>query len=304
MLTRRLLAAGAATVLVLAAGSLTTASAAARRAGPGAECPPGQDNCDVWHDGETTRPDRPGNGDNPGGGGGGTRTCVRDNQPIACYDDLLGYFNNSDGCYYKLEEPQRPDAPQGQQWYLRSCAGAQEEVLLDAAPDGFGTPPDPVELANRALASITLEPPPVHVAPNKGAGLVGLPVWMWTDQRDGTWGELTASASAPGLTVSISAKVKKIVWDMGNEEQIPCQVPGTAYDPNVHRGGKSPDCGYPTGYPRSSRREPGGVYKVTATTTWQVLWTGGGTSGELPPQTRTSSAPGTVRIDELQVVTQ
>jgi hypothetical protein len=296
---RALVTAGAVAALVLSIGAPATAGvAAARRAGPGASCPPGQGNCDVWDSdpGSPGRPGRPGGGD-PGGDSGGGRTCQRDGKTLPCYDDLLGWFNSSDGCYYKLQEPQPPGVPEGKQMYLRSCSGAQESVALDAAPDGFGTPPDPVDLANQALASIDLKRPTVHLAPDRGPGLVGLPVWMWTDP----FAEQTASATAPGLTVSITARVQKVVWDMGDGTSVTCATSGTPY---AHQGGRSPDCGYAGGYPRSSRTRSGGVYRVTATMTWQVTWTGGGESGTLPPQTTVSANAGTIRIDELQVVTE
>ncbi|MEV4753686.1 hypothetical protein AB0J86_01010 [Micromonospora sp. NPDC049559] len=282
--------------LVLAVAAPVTA---ARRAAPGADCPPGQSNCDVWDSrpGNPSRPGRPGDGDD--GGGGGERVCRRDGAPVPCYDDLLGWFNSADGCYYKLQEPQPEGTPEGKQWYLRSCSGTQDSRLLDAAPGGF-VPPDPEELAMRALASIELARPAVHLAPNKGPGLVGLPIWMWTDPLPAP----TASASAPGLTVTIQARARKVVWDMGDGTEIECAGAGTRYDPARHGGTASPDCGYAGGYPRSSRSQPGGVYRVTATTTWEVTWTGGGRSGTLPPQTRTSAAPGTIRVDELQVVTE
>ncbi|MGW0436479.1 hypothetical protein ACWDV4_28510 [Micromonospora sp. NPDC003197] len=275
----------------------------AQRAAPGAGCPPGQDDCNVWDD-EPGKPGRPGT-PGGGGGGGGSRTCQRDGVPLPCYDPLLGWFNNSDGCYYALARPQPPGGPAGKKLYMRSCAGgpaSQEPVWLDAPPDGFGTPPDPAELARRALASITLRQPTVGIAPNKGPGLVGLPVWLWTDPGPQTWGPQRASASAPGLTVRIEARVEKIVWTMGNGSRpITCTNPGVVYNPVLHRD-TTPTCGY-AGYPRSSRSQPGGTYKITATTTWRVTWTGGGRQGTLPLQTRTSD-PREIRVDELQVVTE
>lgn len=272
---------------------------AAQRADPGAECPPGQSDCHVWDE----EPGTPGSPGNPGGGGGGSgRTCQRNGVTVPCYDDLLGWFNNSDGCYYKRARPQPPGGPAGQTLYLRSCAGAQEPVWLTNPPDGYGTPPDPAELANRALASLTLRRPTVGIAPNRGPGLVGLPIWLWTDPGPTTWGPQRASARAPGLTVNIRARVTKIVWNMGNGRRITCTNPGVEYVPGRDGGGPSPKCGY-AGYPRSSHGRPGGTYRITATTTWRVdWWTGGGRRGVLPLQTRTSE-PRQLRIDELQVVT-
>ncbi|WP_238424513.1 hypothetical protein, partial [Micromonospora parastrephiae] len=278
---------------------------------PGSRLPPDQPDCSVWDD-EPGNPGDPGGGgdggdgdggDDSGGGGGGV--CQWGGRVIACYDEDLGWFNNGDGCYYKVAEPQE-EAPEGQQWYVQTCNGGdlgfQDNVLLDGPPPGFGAPPNPEELARRALASIKLLPARLRVAPRKsvGPGLVGLPVWMWATPSPSYFGPLRASASDRGLTVSIEAKVDRIVWDMGNgEDTVTCTGPGTPYDAKgSHAGLPSPDCGFDTGYPKA------GTYRVGATTHWKVRWwtTNGDASGVIP-QTRTSGTV-PIQINELQVVTR
>ncbi|MFJ6196701.1 hypothetical protein [Micromonospora sp. NPDC092111] len=275
----------------------------AQAAGPGAECPPGQHDCNVWDD-DPGVPGGPGGPNDPGGsnGPGATPKCQWNGKPLPCYNPFLGWFNNANGCYYKLAEPQ-PDAPAGQQWYVQTCnggdLGAQTVVLLDDAPPGYGAPPDPEELARRALASISLLPPRASVAPRRsqGPGLVGLPVWMWASPGPAYFGPLHARASDRGLTVRITAKVNRIVWTMGDGKKITCRGAGTPYEVNgPHAGKPSPDCGYKTGYPRA------GTYRVSATTFWNVHWTGGGRSGDIA-QTRTSGTV-EIQIKELQVVTR
>jgi hypothetical protein len=295
------LLAGVGLALLLAAPP--AAGAAAARGG-GVDCPPGQNNCDIWDD-DPGRPGNPGGGD-PGGGDGDSDAggkCQWNGRVLPCYDDLLGWFNNGDGCYYKLLDPQPPGTPEGKQWYLLTCnggdLGSQRVELLDAPPPGYGTPPDPEELARRALASISLLPPRIAIAPrkSKGPGLVGLPVWMWASPGENYFGPLSASASDRGLTVSITATVDRIVWDMGNGDKVTCAGPGTPYRVDgAHAGGPSPDCGYDAGYPRA------GTYPVSATTFWTVQWSGGGQRGEIA-QTRTSGTV-QIQIDELQVVTR
>ncbi|MFC8846733.1 MULTISPECIES: hypothetical protein [unclassified Micromonospora] len=294
-------------VLALAvAAAPPTATVAAAREG-GIECPIGQNDCDVWDD----DPGTPGGG-NPGGGNpgdgdgsnGGNGKCQWKGKVLPCYDEDLGWFNNGDGCYYKLSEPQPEDTPEGMQWYTATCNGGDlgsvREVLLDAPPPGYGAPPDPEELARRALASISLLPPRATVAPRKsiGPGLVGLPVWMWASPGDNYFGQLEASASDRGLTVNITAKVDKIVWDMGNGDKVTCHGPGTPYDPQgPNAGGPSPDCGYDGGYAKAD------TYEIFATTHWTVRWSASNdVSGEIP-QTRTSGTV-QIQIDELQVVTR
>ncbi|GIJ08485.1 hypothetical protein ACFFMR_26310 [Micromonospora andamanensis] len=298
---RRALLGGALAVL-LATGGVVPASAA----DPGAECPPAQPNCNVWDDDSGT-PGGGGNGgdngsggDNGGGGGGGV--CQWEGRTIPCYDDVLGWFNSGDGCYYKLAEPQ-PEAPEGQQWYVRTCYGGavgdQRTVLLDAPPQGFGAPPDPEELARRAFASITLLAPRAAVAPRKsvGPGLVGLPVWMWAERGANQFGPLRASATDRGLTVTIRARVNRVVWDMGNGDTVTCTGPGTRYRARGQYAGQpSPDCGYHSGYAEAD------TYTVRATTHWSVRWTSnGGDSGSIGGVTRTTG-PVDIEINELQVV--
>ncbi|MGC4865623.1 hypothetical protein ACLQ3B_09330 [Micromonospora sp. DT53] len=304
--TRRALA-GIGLALLLLVGA--TMPAAAHRADPGAGCPPDQPDCSVWDD----EPGNPGGGGNDGGGGddgggdggGGSGTCQWDGRTVPCYDEVLGWFSSSDGCYYKLAEPQA-EAPEGQQWYVKTCNGGadvgnQTVVLLDDPPAGFGAPPDPEELARRALASISLLPARLKVAPRKniGPGLVGLPVWMWATAGKNYFGPIYADESDRGLTVYIEAKVDQIVWDMGNGKKVTCYGPGTEYKATGARAGAtSPDCGYDEGYPKAD------TYEVTATTHWTVnWWTNSDATRRVIPQTRRSGIV-PIQINELQVVTR
>ncbi|MGC4894523.1 hypothetical protein [Micromonospora sp. DT31] len=295
---RLLLAAGLAALLALT-------GAPARAADPGGSCPPEQIDCDVWDD-DPGVPGRPGGGGNDGGGGGGndggTPKCQWNGRAIPCHDDVLGWFNNGDGCYYKLAEPQK-EAPPGKQWYQLTCnggaLGSQRQELLDAPPPGYGAPPDPEELARRALASISLLRPRIAVAPRRsqGPGLVGLPVWMWARAGAGYFGPLTASASDRGLTVTITAKVDRIVWHMSDTIDVTCTGPGTPYRADGPRAGStSPDCGLDDGYPTAA------TYQVSATTFWTVEWSGGGQRGEIAQSRVSGVVP--VQINELQVVTR
>ncbi|MFK4241642.1 hypothetical protein ACI2KV_02085 [Micromonospora chokoriensis] len=300
--------AGVGLALLLVIGATPPAAAAAGRADPGANCPPDQPDCNVWDD-EPGNPGDPGGGGDDGGGddggGGGGGVCRWDGRTVPCYDEFKGWFNSGDGCYYKLSVPQR-EAPEGQQWYVQTCNGGadvgnQTEVLLDEPPAGFGAPPNPEELARRALASIKLLPAPLKVAPRKniGPGLVGLPVWMWADSGPNYFGPIHADESDRGLTVYIEAKVDRIVWDMGNGEKVTCAGPGTEYTSTGQRAGStSPDCGYDKGYQKAD------TYRVTATTHWTVSWwTNTDATRRVIPQTRNSGVV-QIQINELQVVTR
>jgi len=142
-----------------------------------------------------------------------------------------------------------------------------------------------------------LDGPAIGMAPDaSGTGLVGLPVWMWTEVRASTWGPTSATASIPGLSVTATARASKVEWDMGDGHTVTCTSPGTAYT-KAAGDAQSPTCGHV--YRRSSAGQPGDAYPVTATTTWTVSWSGGGQSGVLTV-TRTSRT--SVRIGKLQVL--
>ena len=167
-------------------------------------------------------------------------------------------------------------------------------------PDPVPSQPSPIVLAEEAAATIALRPPNIGIDPtHDGSGLVGLPVWMWTVQSPETWGtHKSVPQTQGGLSVTATATAKSIAWDMGDGHTVTCENPGTAYDPSDGLSA-SPNCGYT--YTQPSGGKPGGVYTVTATTTWQVSWTASdGQAGTLPDQLLSSST--TVKIGELQAV--
>ncbi|NMR19229.1 ATP/GTP-binding protein [Cellulomonas fimi] len=169
-------------------------------------------------------------------------------------------------------------------------------MWLAAPPEGFGaTETTPGELAARAVDQMQLTGPAIGHTPDPGrTGLVGVPVWLWTGVGPTTWGPNTATASVPGLSVTATAQASEIAWDMGDGTTVRCANPGTPY---FEGGVESPTCQHV--YQQSSAGQPDDAYRITATTTWQVTWAGGGASGSLTV-TRASSA--TVRIGEMQVL--
>ena len=186
--------------------------------------------------------------------------------------------------------------------YVATCPGSGGSgggwLWLPTPPPGFGgVGATPAMLAARAVSLLPLRGPVIGMAPQQGkTGLVGLPVWLWTAVSPQTWGPVSATAAVPGVSVTATARVVRVVWQMGDGSSVVCTSPGTPY--SIARGDTdSPDCGYR--YSRSSAGLPGDVYTVTATATWRVDWAGGGQAGSLT-QTRVSTT--TVRIGELQVL--
>ncbi|WP_341231738.1 hypothetical protein [Nocardioides salarius] len=162
---------------------------------------------------------------------------------------------------------------------------------------------DPVVLAQRAIASMNLDPIEIGIVPESGAnraGLVGLPVWMWVDQpTDVTFGPITASAAEGTVSVSATANVSSIVWNMGDGKKVNCTGKGTPYADHYGKQA-SPTCGHR--YAKMSTDQPDGAYQVTATSHWVVEWTGGGQSGTIEFDLTTEPLP--IRIGESQVLTQ
>jgi hypothetical protein len=157
-------------------------------------------------------------------------------------------------------------------------------------------PPDPAELAQQAVASMGLQAVRVGIVPEPVAGsvgLVGMPNWMWVAQPDAqTFGPITRTASAAGWTVTATAQVQHVSWDMGDGQVINCTGPGTPYEVSYGKQ-DSPDCGHT--YTRQ------GTYTVAATARWVVTWSGIGQAGTIPMDL-TQTAP--VTIGEAQVLLQ
>lgn len=227
---------------------------------------------------------------------------------LPCFSETFGWFNDEDRCYYQPAEPPPPSTdpvwnghhPDGMVWSI-VCTDRIPGVgggwqWLPSPPPGYGDAGiTPAQLARRAVDQMRLTGPAIHLtieAPD--TGLVGMPVWLWTDVTPTTWGPNSATASVPGLSVTATARATEIRWDMGDGGTRVCTGPGTPYTPGAVQ---SPTCDYV--YQRSSAGQAGDAYPVTATATWQVTWSGGGTSGSLVV-TRTSTT--TVRIGELQVL--
>ncbi|MET8453135.1 ATP/GTP-binding protein [Streptomyces sp. NPDC005209] len=130
-----------------------------------------------------------------------------------------------------------------------------------------------------------------------GRYLVGMPMWMWVNQSPTTYGPNSASASLAGVTVTATAKVTRIDWQMGDGTTVTCQGPGTTYTASYGKR-ESPTCGHT--YSRTSAAQPGGKYPVTAIATWTVNWQA--TGGETGQFTETRQSQQLLAIGELQVV--
>lgn len=141
----------------------------------------------------------------------------------------------------------------------------------------------------------------IGIVPRPGpdsVGLVGMPVWMWAaDAGPSTTGPTSATAAAGGITVTATATLSDITWDMGDGHTVVCHDGGTPYDRSKGTTA-SPDCGYT--YATSSYGQPQDEFTVSATSHWTVSWAGAGQSGQLLVDELTQSVQ--IAVGEAQVL--
>lgn len=299
MLTRRAL-----TIAATVATAVGLVLAVPSPASAGGQCNP---TTDPWCSADGGASGSPGGGGSGGTDGGGG--CTWNGTSVACTDPEYGSYLGG-GCYWQRLDPQPVLSPPAGQdsgsgsWGIKSCYTSPGSGVVRQSYYWLGNgraAPSPQQLAERALAKVHLLGAQIGVAPRpQGSGAVGLPVWLWTAVSPGTWGPLSASARAGGVTVTIAAKATRIVWDMGDGTQVSCSNPGTPYQARYGMA-TSPTCGYVYTRPSSTPDHRHGRYTITATTYWTVTWSGGGQSGVLHP---TSKSRTSVEIGEIQVVGQ
>lgn len=189
--------------------------------------------------------------------------------------------------------------------YVKHCG---EQSVAKSPGTGIGStylPPrgssgpvvDPVELASDALERTPLPEPQISMAPSPDIPqLVNLATYLWltTDQ----WEPATVSASAGAVTSTVTARPTRVIWDMGQGDQVVCDGPGLPYDPSLSDEAQPSDCHYT--YRRSSAGQPGQRYTVTATVEWETNWSVTGAAGGGSLGTATSSSSTTVQVAELQ----
>ncbi len=283
---------------------------------------PATGECLVWID----VPGNPGDPGDPGDDGpkdtGSGASCYWDgtNQgiskpppgPVPCNSEY-GYWSNSYRCYIQYVDPQPgPGDPFWEGVYIEEgavyqCYQPQTDLLIwiwaADPPPNSGAGPTPREVALIAIDDMKLTAINIGIAPKAedgSVGLVGMPVWMWAaEPGEHSWGPITASASAGGITVTATARVHKVTWDMGDGTSVTCTKPGTPYKP-AYGDQKSPDCGHV--YTRSSSSKPGRKFAVRATSDWVIEWEGAGQAGTIRLNGLVREAQ--IAIGEAQVLVQ
>lgn len=232
--------------------------------------------------------------------------------PVPCSSDL-GAWSNVLGCYVRVLDPQPgPDDPA---WSGHSpdeggaVYGCYQPLPLDidiylwleSPPTASGSGPSPRQVAEMAIDEMDLRAIEIGVVPEPGTGsvgLVGMPVWMWAaEPGPSTVGPISASASAGGITVTATAQIHSIAWDMGDGHAVVCRGAGTEYHASYGRQ-PSPDCGHV--YTTSSAGMPDDAFTVTAISDWVITWEGAGQTGTIRMGGLTASVQ--IAVGEAQVL--
>lgn len=234
----------------------------------------------------------------------GPQKCTRPGgTEVDCTSDS-GTWHAGRMCYVRAQTPAPPFTDAA--WagntdgVVMRCTSAGNVVALywqASAEAAAAAIPDPARLAQMAVETMDLNPIELGTFPltTQNApdhlGYVGWNAWLWAEGVDeNMWGPITRSASEAGYTVTATATVSEVVWDMGNGDTVTCDQ-GTPWRESVSRNEPSPDCGYV--YTRD------GEYTIAATTFWNIEWSGIGSSGTIEMDLTRS---GDVRIAEVQVV--
>jgi hypothetical protein len=247
----------------------------------------------------------------PGGQGGsssGERACSFKGVEIACSTSFGSWVALAES-WCQRAEPQPPGTDSV--WsghtdgFIYACARPTRGSIPDPGqryytwlPDDLATPPDPAEIARDILASLQLDAPGMGMFPKgdseRHMSFVGWNVWLWSEaDASNQWGPVSASRSEAGVTVTLTAEVRSVRWDMGDGGSVTCGK-GTAWSSARTGGGAnvaSPECGYVY--------EVMGRYVVRAAADWDVVWSGAGQSGTIPLEL-VREAP--MRVGEIQSV--
>ncbi|MGA5821882.1 hypothetical protein ACPC54_28950 [Kitasatospora sp. NPDC094028] len=269
--------------------------------------------CEHADSGTKTTPGSAQPGGGGGGGGGGSEgppVCGFHDHVWACHDPQLGWFNNSEGCYFNTLDKPLPEGDKA--WaghkpsegviYSKVCPqtdgglGGTEFVFVENGkdPQKLISPED----AARQLVyhEIVYPVPQVGIAP-QGTAVVNSPVWLWAKNA-------TPPKSDPlgvsGAKVTVTSRLERVEWDLEGRKVV-CGTAGTPYEAS-YGAAKSPDCG--TEFTTGSGSRKDGVFTVTVKAVYaaDVVITGSvNKTFTIPGLVRVGQAT-TLKVAEVQVL--
>ncbi|GAA1710910.1 hypothetical protein GCM10009765_70260 [Fodinicola feengrottensis] len=169
----------------------------------------------------------------------------------------------------------------------------------DPATGGRGPLISTAGLAQEVANQLPIPRPDLQIRPfttyadGMRGGLTGAPMWLWIGT---TWKPLTQHTTLGQIWVTVVATPTKSSWSFGDGTAISCQGRGTPLtDPSQGLRG-SPTCGH-------TYKSTSAAFKITATVTWTISWTGSGnTGGILDPLNLTNNTLYTVKQARSQLV--
>lgn len=152
--------------------------------------------------------------------------------------------------------------------------------------------PDPVAVARRSVANLKLKTVTPGSTPLESGSIsiVGVPTWMWAENAN-VLEPVTDTASVPSLSLTMTAKLTGVTWNMGDGTVIECEGTGTKWSPDLGTG-DSPTCGH--------TYTTQGTRTVTSTAHWSVTWRA--STGQTVVITRDLPSTSTIRVGEVQVI--
>jgi hypothetical protein len=239
--------------------------------------------------------------------------CVRDGESIPCRADGGGIWNGR--CYEKVVSTDPWDSDP---WhaYVWESVGHAPGVLVqcqDSLWNWLGgprwrptadPPPSAAQLTNAALAAIAgvVHAPGLGLFPGGALqeddpdimGLVNVPAWFWAvDPGPGIASDDTMFTTVGGYALAATVKFRKTVYDPGEGDPVVCHSLGDDPDHKIHVPTIPPHGCYHT-YERK------GIYHVTATTYFDIEWSGAGRQGTVAGLTVVQEAD--YRIGEIRVL--
>ncbi|GAA3907369.1 hypothetical protein GCM10023084_69510 [Streptomyces lacrimifluminis] len=201
-----------------------------------------------------------------------------------------------------VENPNEPDV-------LKRTACSDLPFWVDngeAPPPQYEQAISPEILAGLAYQHMQLPDTKVTLAPAANTK-VNLPTWAWLDKAVFDEVQATAALNAPGFNIqaTTTARPVSLRLEPGTEDaeiypasgECVINADGSIGEPYAQgKSNLTPPCGLK--YLRSSGD---GTYKLRATITWDIAWTGtGGAGGDLPNGTFGSEQA--ITVQEIQAV--
>ena len=159
--------------------------------------------------------------------------------------------------------------------------------------------PEPVVLARVAVERMDLHAPDIGLWPHPleelpdGYNYVGWNNWMWIkNPNPNTWGPITKTVTQSGYSITATAAVTHLTWEMGNGDTKTCGK-GVEHPEHNTRNEKSPGCGYV--YHQT------GNYTITATAHWAIVWTGLGQQGTIEMDLTTQAHTKVVEVSAVNI---